>query len=377
MLLPKTYEPSVCISSDGNVIYFSSERTGGFGGLDIYKSEKTSDGKWSEPVNLGETVNTNFDEDAPFISPDGKTLYFSSKGHHNMGDYDIFISEFNGESWSKPLNLGFPVNSSSDDIFFIVSNQTGMGFFSSNRTGGSGLMDIYKAKYPANTASKAEITGNIFAGDSTPAFVNMSFIESEKPNDSIVIFNDSLTGNFSFPLKFGKTYYININEKNYEPRSDTITVPELMYFCQQFKEIKNIYLNKIKQDTVPSVDSLALLATADSIARADSLAKAEAELKSNLEKARNLIDPKNVVLFRVQIGAFAKPPLRDVFKNIANLQVIPFEDGLTRYFSGAFSSYGEAKKRKEEIIAEGFEGAFIVAFKNSQRISIGEALKNK
>lgn len=399
VLHPKTYEPSVSISPDGNVIYFSSERPGGFGGLDLYRSERGSDKKWSIPVNLGETVNTSSDEDAPFISPDGKTLYFSSKGHSNMGDYDIFISEFTGETfdpanpsggWTKPLNMGYPVNSASDDIFYTVSTLSGTGYFSSNRFRGSGLMDIYKATFPSNTSSIANIHGKILTTDSNAAFVNISFIDSEKPGDSIVIFNDSLTGTFNLPLKFGKTYLININDINYEPHSDTVNIPELVYFCQRYSDTLNIFIQKIKKDTLPVLDSLQLLPgdtmakfLPDSAAIADSLAKEElAETLKKVINSEKKSVPEKIMetdglVFRVQVGAHKNSLSKNIYEKITELQKLSFEDGYTRYFSGSFSTLEDARKRKEEIITIGFSDVFIVAFKDGQKIPLKEAMKKK
>ena len=137
-------ESSLTISPNEQVIYFSSNRPGGYGGKDIYRIVKLPNKEWSLPQNLGAVINTPYDEDAPFIAPDGKTLYFSSKGHLNMGGYDIFMSKMLADNqWDEPENLGYPVNSVRDDIFFVLSTDGTKGYFSSNRKGGFGSMDIY------------------------------------------------------------------------------------------------------------------------------------------------------------------------------------------------------------------------------------------
>ena len=116
----KYWESHASISPDGKTLYFTSNRKDGFGGLDIYKSERTSSGDWGPSVNLGNVINSEYNEDTPFITTDGKTLYFSSLGHYNMGGYDIFYSTIseNGK-WSTPVNLGHPINTTGDDIFFV------------------------------------------------------------------------------------------------------------------------------------------------------------------------------------------------------------------------------------------------------------------
>ena len=117
------HETSISISTDGNTIYFSSNRAGGAGGFDIYKSEKKS-GDWCNPENLGKTINTKYNEEAPFISDDGKMLFFSSEGHRNMGGMDIFYSTLNSEGqWDEPVNMGCPVNTTNDDIFVSLANK--------------------------------------------------------------------------------------------------------------------------------------------------------------------------------------------------------------------------------------------------------------
>ena len=140
-------ESSMTITQDGRIIYFSSDMPGGFGGKDIYRIVKLPNGEWSLPQNLGAAINSPYDDDAPFISNDGSKLYFSSKGHENMGGYDIFISEkLDENNWSEPRNMGVPINSVADDIFFVTNAEGTKGFFSSNRKGGYGDMDIYSVK---------------------------------------------------------------------------------------------------------------------------------------------------------------------------------------------------------------------------------------
>lgn len=113
----KYWESHASISRDGKKLYFTSNREGGHGGLDIYVSNRIAGDEWGPAQNMGPVINSEYNEDAPFIMPDDKTLYFSSFGHQTMGGYDIFCSVRNG-SWSKPVNMGFPINSTDDDIFF-------------------------------------------------------------------------------------------------------------------------------------------------------------------------------------------------------------------------------------------------------------------
>lgn len=138
-------ETSICMSSDGNILFYSSSKEGGIGGLDLYMSKKDSKGKWSDPENLGDVINTEFDEESPSYHADSKTLYFSSIGHNSMGGYDIFRTVYNEEenTWSEPENLGYPLNTTDSDIFLAVSADGKKGYYSSFKKDSRGGNDIY------------------------------------------------------------------------------------------------------------------------------------------------------------------------------------------------------------------------------------------
>lgn len=143
----KAWETHLTVTPDGRTIYFVSDREGGFGGRDIYRIVKLPNGKWSEPINLGETINSEFDEDSPFMAVDNKTLYFASNGVNSMGGFDIFMSvrdEF--DNWSAPINLGYPLNSTGDDIFYTTTMDGMTGYLTSFRRDGYGEKDIYEIR---------------------------------------------------------------------------------------------------------------------------------------------------------------------------------------------------------------------------------------
>lgn len=145
------WESQPSISADGSTLYFLSNRPGGFGGYDIWKSVMDDEGYWTTPVNLGPNVNTPYDEATPFIHPDGKTLYFSSDGWPGLGQKDIFYSKVQVDgTFSKAVNLGYPINTFNDEFGFIVSADGTEGLFSSNLDGGFGDVDIYRFKLPEN-----------------------------------------------------------------------------------------------------------------------------------------------------------------------------------------------------------------------------------
>lgn len=142
-------EKSVSMSPDGELLFFSSNRPGGLGGIDIYMSRKDANGKWSRSTNLGPVINTEFDEESPFIDYDGKTLYFSTKGRKGMGGYDIFKSEFDStaKEWTEPVNLGYPINTPDNDVFFVSTKDGERGYYASVRDDGQGYTDIYMVNF--------------------------------------------------------------------------------------------------------------------------------------------------------------------------------------------------------------------------------------
>lgn len=140
-------ENSVSISPDGNTLFFSSDRpvTSDKIDLDIYYSKKDRKGEWGVAKNIGSVINTQYDEDGPFMDYDGKTLYFSSKGHKGMGGYDIYKTTYNAETdvWSEPVNLGYPMNSPDNDVYFVSTRDGNRGYYASAKADGLGFTDIY------------------------------------------------------------------------------------------------------------------------------------------------------------------------------------------------------------------------------------------
>ena len=143
----KFREVSACYSPDGKQLFIVSDREGTIGDLDIFVSEFKKGIGWSEPKNLGEVINTDLDEDAVFMHPDGKTLFFSSKGHNSIGGYDIFKSELKAGKWTKPVNIGFPVNTPDDDLYYFTDSTKRFAYQSSHRRDSNGAKDIYKITY--------------------------------------------------------------------------------------------------------------------------------------------------------------------------------------------------------------------------------------
>jgi len=160
------WETHLAATADGNTVYFVSNRKGGLGGRDLWRSKKLPDGTWGEAYNMGPNINTPFEEDAVFISPDENTLYFSSQGHSSIGGFDVFsITKDQNGDWSEPTNIGYPINTTDDDVFFVTSADGKRAYYSSVRKEGYGEKDIYILELP----EPQEVSLALLRGEIIPA----------------------------------------------------------------------------------------------------------------------------------------------------------------------------------------------------------------
>lgn len=164
------------VTSDGKTLLFTSESKSGRGGTDIYRAEKMEDGKWSDPKLLSYMINTDYNEDAPFMTEDG-VLYFASNGLPGYGGYDVYKTHLEDGQWTTPENLGQPINTPGDDIYFMLKPNSSNGFYSSNRMGGNGDMDIYYVHYATNDISDCKVVDSSIVIQATPSPTNeMSYV---------------------------------------------------------------------------------------------------------------------------------------------------------------------------------------------------------
>lgn len=210
----ESWEPSATISADEKTVFFTSDRAGGFGGTDIYAMKLNKDGSWSKPENMGSGINTKYDEDAPYIHPDNKTLFFSSKGHKTMGGFDIFTTTFNDstQKWSEPENAGYPINTADDDIFFIWSADGTKGYFSSYRPDSYGEKDLYIIHRPEGTSNVLVLKGNIYDKETKqPVEANITLTDNDKHEQVATYHSNSSTGRYVVVLPHGTHYGIQVS----------------------------------------------------------------------------------------------------------------------------------------------------------------------
>ncbi|MGK7396038.1 MAG: OmpA family protein [Candidatus Cyclobacteriaceae bacterium M3_2C_046] len=234
-------ESTASITPDGKTIYFASNRPGGYGGMDIYVIHKDNQDKWGYPKNLGPEVNSKDNEDAPFIHPDQRTLFFTSDGHNTMGGKDIFKTEQENSGWSDPVNMGFPINTPANDNYFTLTADGSKGYFSSDRKGGFGGQDIYSFDMPEEDANipLTMVKGRILAGeDLQPVPTQIKVIDNNTSKKVDFVYNPNKeTGNYLIIFPPGKNYDMVIESEGYMPYTLNVNIPNQNYFYELYQEI--------------------------------------------------------------------------------------------------------------------------------------------
>ena len=210
-----SWDSQPSITCDGMTMYFSSNRQGGFGGADIWVSFLRDDNQWSAPENLGPEINTIGDEEAPYISNDGLTLYFSSNGHPGQGDGDLFLSRSIGRGWSSPVNLGYPINSPAKELGVYVQADSKTAYFSSARKGSTGGLDIFEVKLPKELQPAPIVQLEGLVVDKVSGEPIETAIKITRKNESWRV-NSDLDGWFFLCLPGNQGYSFQIDETGYE-----------------------------------------------------------------------------------------------------------------------------------------------------------------
>lgn len=303
------HESSASFSYDLRTVYFVSNREGGYGLHDIYVSNLNSKGKWEDALNLGAEINTPYDEEGIFMHPDGKTFYFSSKGHNTMGGYDIFKTVFEDGKWSEPKNLGYPINTTGDDVFFTVSASGKRGYYSSAKKGGAGNHDIYIVTFlgvekpvintnddnliaivtepvseiiiePVVEIETSQLTilkGTIsdeFSG--LPLFAQIELTDNETGKILANFESNSKTGKYLVSLPSGKNYGIAVKAEGCLFHSENINIEAATASYQEI--INDIKLKKIEIGSKVVLKNI-FFDTGKSILRSQSTSELERLLK--------------------------------------------------------------------------------------------------
>ena len=313
------FESSVSVSADGKKMYFV--RNSGTQ-KDILMCSKGSSGQWSKPMKLNANINTEYDEESPFIHDDGKTLYFSSKGHNSMGGYDVFKTVNGPGGWSKPENLGYPINSVGDDIYFTLAADGRIGFFSSEKEGGFGKQDLYTvtmplaAKAPNLVLLKGKVEEEI-GGAAIEAKITV--VNNATREVVATLKSNSKTGKYMVSLPAGVNYNVTIEKEGHLFQSNNIQLDSNAGFKELVNNVKmlnvhtgsKIILNNIFFDTAKDVLRPESMEELDRLVK---MLKEHIELKIEIsghtdnrgdEKANQLLSQnraKNVVAYLVTNG---------------------------------------------------------------------------
>ena len=236
----KYWESHACLSADNNTLYFVSDRPGGYGGRDIYRCVKLPNGAWSKALNVGPIVNTKYDEDGPFIHPDGVTLMFASSGHKSMGGFDIFFTTIEEDKkFAEPVNMGYPINTTDDDVFFVTSPDGKRGYFSSAKDGGFGEKDIYMMSIPdAKEKPLVLFKGAIVAAEGEKLPEDILIVVTNKETGEVVgNYRPKENGTFATILAPNKNYTFSYQVKGQEFYNEDIFVPSDLAYQEIKKEI--------------------------------------------------------------------------------------------------------------------------------------------
>lgn len=242
------WESAPCLSPDKKLLFFASDRPGGYGGTDLYVSTMMANGKWSTPQNLGPTINTGGDEGCPFMHADNETLYFNSNGHLGYGGTDLFFSKKTNLGFTVPQNLGYPINTIDDEGSLFVSSDAATGFFASDRGDSKGGLDIYSIRLYEGIKPNASswLEGRVYdsiTGKALTASVEIIDLESKLVVSEV---NADERGSYLAILPLGKNYALNVSKKGYLFYSGRFIMKEVV---TQQKLIYDVPLQPLQKGT--------------------------------------------------------------------------------------------------------------------------------
>ncbi|PZX14978.1 WD40 repeat protein [Breznakibacter xylanolyticus] len=373
-------ETHCSLSADGSTLFFTSDIEGGHGGLDIYYAKKDINGNWGNPRNLGPVVNTPYNEETPMIYLDGKTLYFASEGHNSMGQYDIFYSQMNPDStWNTPVNMGFPINTPGDDLFFVPTIDRKKAYYATKKfSDNRGGLDIYLIEFEEDFAGKLSvIEGKVNQGETTRVVRllvtrtdDMKLVGDYRP--------DPVTGEYTLFLETGYRYQIKeVRQRIEEEVVGEISIPETMAYKpgqQTLSMVKDVPMEpplltaqgQLTPSQEKATDKESVLTPSVTTSTTTSTKKVE------ITESRPIIQPQKPMPvstadahgYTIQLLALRKQPLQDysIFDGLDKQQITEHSctDGFNRYTFGIFTHKIDALHQRKLIQSKGqFNDAFV------------------
>ena len=240
-------ETQPALSADGKTLYFASDRPGGNGGVDLWVCQQQDNGTWTKPVNLGDTVNSRGNEMSPFIHPDGRTLYLASDGHIGLGGYDMYICRQDSSGhWTKPENLGYPINTNKDEFGLIVNPSGNRAYFASD-IGVNNGRDIYyfDLPEPARPDHVSFMKGVVYDRENLRKLrADFELIDLNTRNLVNKSQSDSITGEFLVCIPVNRNYLLNVSKRGYLFFSENFSMQGI--FLSEKSFLKDVPLNPIR-----------------------------------------------------------------------------------------------------------------------------------
>ncbi len=381
-----SWEGHCSLSPDGKTLYFSSDRGGGFGGRDIYKATLMADSTWGNIQNLGDSINTRLDDDSPYIHADGRTLYFSSKGRTSMGGYDIFQAQLDSKdsTFKSATNLGFPINSCDDDIYFVVAANGKTGYYSSGKKGGQGLKDIYaiETNFTTNKPCVYLVKG-VTTRDNSAVEANATVNIKTKNGKLFKSFkSNAATGKYIVALPCGEQYSFSFADDKGNTKLFDIDASSIGEYKE---EIINVDFN-IKQTptlavtpTISATPTVALATkTTTNVDDFKTNTLLQAKIKAFAAKYGDIDVSGKGIQFRVQVAAYKYPKnyKYDHLNKCGKIESVLLDDGITRItIGGKFNTLNEAWTHNKKVITAGQTDAFVTAIYQNKRIYLEDLVK--
>lgn len=373
-----SWEGSCSMTADGKTLYFSSERGGGIGGKDIYRATLMPDSTWGEIKNLGDSINTPYDDDAPFIHPDGQTLFYSSKGKNSMGGYDLFQAKLNllDSTFSSPVNLGYPINTTDDDIYYVLSANGERGYYASGKKGGYGLKDIYYV-YPGYVGTKPVVylVKGVVKSNKEPVegqiSVEITSLNGKKFSDYK---SNAINGNYLISLPAGAQYKLTYTYPNRMPKVLNVSTVGIEGYNEKIFDVEFDIQDTVKPVAVnnePKKDSVIIAAKEPVKIDVSFIPNNPIQLQTK-EYAMKFGDIfSEGLIFKVQIAAYRYPKnyKYEHLKGLGKVENLLLDDGITRItIGGDFKTLADAFEHNVKVVKAGQKDAFVTAIYKGKRV---------
>lgn len=354
----EAWDGSACFVPNSKKIIISSERKGGYGGKDLYYAERTGDNAWGNITNLGPSINTKYDEDAPFVTTDGNILFFSTNNHSSLGGYDIERSDLVNGFWSKPYNLGPPINTPNDDEYFTVRADGRVAYYSSSQKNGKGGQDIYVVRpgIPGKPVAMLQVEGLVTVdGKPVEAEIELRSLDKNPTLDFFVNAN-GVTGKFLCNLPSKDEYELTIHTPKFPPQIISLNTNDIDSFVvlNVFSEFyspehgEEEHIHNAKEATIHHYEEVE---------------------KEMLHKFGDL--RREDVTYKVQIGAYRFPKQFDYNHFIGLPKIDKQLDslGISHFTCGNFHTYVEAHTLLDKV-RKNLPDAFVVVYNRGRRVTL-------